>query len=102
MQYAQIVAESFSGSGSHDNSRTFIYGLDRISQTRTFSSGATQTSYYVHDGHGSTRALTDQTGNVTDTYDYDAFAWASNSRPKKPLLDRVDRNSELDPLKNSL
>ncbi|MGA8367822.1 MAG: RHS repeat-associated core domain-containing protein, partial [Candidatus Acidiferrales bacterium] len=36
-------------------------------------SGGTQTSYYVYDGHGSVRALTDQTGNVTDTYDYDAF-----------------------------
>lgn len=29
--------------------------------------------YYVYDGHGSTRALTDSNGAVTDTYDYDAF-----------------------------
>jgi RHS repeat-associated protein len=27
----------------------------------------------VHDGHGSVRAITDQNGAVTDTYDYDAF-----------------------------
>jgi YD repeat-containing protein len=27
----------------------------------------------LRDGHGSTRGLTDPTGNVTDTYDYDAF-----------------------------
>jgi RHS repeat-associated protein len=29
--------------------------------------------YFVYDGHGSVRALTDTTGTVTDTYDYDAF-----------------------------
>src|SRR5258707_668843 len=29
--------------------------------------------YFVHDGHGSVRAITGQNGAVTDTYDYDAF-----------------------------
>ncbi len=29
--------------------------------------------YYLYDGHGSVRALADTSGNVTDTYDYDAF-----------------------------
>ncbi|MGA8366927.1 MAG: RHS repeat-associated core domain-containing protein, partial [Candidatus Acidiferrales bacterium] len=69
---AQVVMENLSGSGSHDTSRSYFYGLERISQYRQFS-GGTQTSYYIYDGHGSVRALTDQTGNVTDTYDYDAF-----------------------------
>jgi len=32
-----------------------------------------QTSYYHYDGQGSTRALTDENGNVTDTYTYSAF-----------------------------
>lgn len=39
-----------------------------ISQTR-----GTKTSYYLYDGHGSTRELTDEAGNITDTYPYDAF-----------------------------
>lgn len=30
-------------------------------------------SYYVHDGHGSVRALADESGKVTDKYVYDAF-----------------------------
>lgn len=30
-------------------------------------------SYYVYDGHGSVRALADDSGKVTDTYNYDAF-----------------------------
>ena len=29
--------------------------------------------YYVYDGHGSTRALTNSDGIVTDTYNYDAY-----------------------------
>jgi RHS repeat-associated protein len=43
-------------------------GTDLLSQTR---SGAT--SYYLQDAQGSTRTLTDASGNVTDTYAYTAF-----------------------------
>jgi hypothetical protein len=35
-----------------------VYGLERISQFRSYilnSASHTQTSYYVYDGHGSTR-----------------------------------------------
>lgn len=32
-----------------------------------------QTSYYHYDGEGNTLALTDSNGDVTDTYEYDAF-----------------------------
>jgi hypothetical protein len=74
--YAQVVAENFFGSGTHDSARYFVYGLEGISQQRQFvanNQNQTQISYYLYDGHGSTRALTDTSGNVTDTYDYDAF-----------------------------
>ena len=50
--------------------RQYTYGLDLISRWDT-STG--KSIYYVKDGHGSVRALTDQNGAVTDTYDYDAF-----------------------------
>jgi RHS repeat-associated protein len=72
-----VVGESFSGgTGAQEESHAYVYGLDRISQKRQFTNGAqnlTQLSYYIYDGHGSVRALTDPSGNVTDTYDYDAF-----------------------------
>jgi RHS repeat-associated protein len=76
--YAQVVQESMSGSNSvnRELSRAFVYGLERISQLRSYlinGTSHTQTSYYAYDGHGSTRALTDPNGAVTDTYDYDAF-----------------------------
>ncbi len=97
---AQVVMENLSGSGSHDTSRSYFYGLERISQYRQFS-GGTQTSYYVYDGHGSTRALTDQTGNVTDTYDYDAFGneiHSTGTTPNEFLLRRRAVRFRLAPL----
>ena len=73
--YAQVVSETIAGPGTNRDVRSYVYGLERISQTRQFFNGQnfTQTSYYDYDGHGSVRALTDPNGNVTDTYDYDAF-----------------------------
>jgi RHS repeat-associated protein len=76
--FAQVVYETFSGSTATNRelSHTFVYGLERISQLRSYlinNTSQTQTSYYVYDGHGSTRALTDPNGAATDTYDYDAF-----------------------------
>jgi hypothetical protein len=45
----------------------YLYG-DLISQRRHG-----QSRFYCFDGQGSTRALTDAVGNVTDTYSYSAF-----------------------------
>jgi RHS repeat-associated protein len=46
----------------------YIYGLERISQHRNGG-----VHYYVADGQGSIRALTDTSGTITDTYFYTAF-----------------------------
>jgi YD repeat-containing protein len=62
-----VVEEVLNGSVQ----RTYTYGVRRISQN---SATATPTGqFYVYDGHGSVRALTDGTGAVIDTYEYDAF-----------------------------
>ena len=54
--------------------RSYVYGLEMLEQDRIDTFHLRQsTSYNVYDGHGSVRALTDLTGAVTDTYDYDAF-----------------------------
>jgi RHS repeat-associated protein len=66
--YAQVVDELQSGTVS----RTYSYGLERISEAQSISGTAT-TSFYGYDGHGSVRQLTGSTGAVTDSYDYDAF-----------------------------
>lgn len=63
--YAQVLEE-------RDNSSnllaSYIYGDDLISLNR-----GTGKSYYHYDGLGSTRALTNNAGTITDTYTYDAF-----------------------------
>jgi RHS repeat-associated protein len=62
---SQVVAE-YQPDGTITASYT--YADDLISMTRDG-----QTYWYHFDGLGSTRLLTDSTGVVTDTYDYDAF-----------------------------
>ncbi len=77
--YAQVVDELQSGSVS----RTYSYGLERVSETQSINSTLT-TSFYGYDGHGSVRQLTDSTGTVTDTYDYDAFGNLINQTGSTP------------------
>jgi len=47
---------------------SYIYGNDLICQTRAGIS-----SYYLYDGLGSTRQLTDSSGAITDSYIYEGF-----------------------------
>jgi len=68
--YAQVLAEISNGS----TDVSYTYGDDLISQQR-----AGQAYYYLYDGHGSTRALADGAGSLTDGYDYDAFGVLLNS-----------------------
>jgi len=62
--HVQVVEELSGGAVE----RAYTYGLDLISQRS--SSGV---HYYVYDGHGSVRHLTNASGAVTDSYEYDAF-----------------------------
>jgi RHS repeat-associated protein len=63
--YAQVLEELEGGAAAQ---KLYAYGLGRISLTQP--SG---TSYYVYDGRGSVRALTDASGAATDSYTYDGF-----------------------------
>ncbi len=65
--YAQVL-EEYTPGGIIKVS--YVHGLDLISQNRPAETGK---SFYHVDGLGSTRALTDSSGNVTDRYIYDAF-----------------------------
>ena len=61
--YAQVVTETTS-----TEKINYTYGDDLVSQSRNATS-----SYYLYDGLGSTRALTNDAGVVTDTYNYEVF-----------------------------
>ncbi|MCL4464729.1 MAG: malectin domain-containing carbohydrate-binding protein [Chloroflexi bacterium] len=52
-----------------DGANTYVYGLGLISQTDDLGNQ----TYFLGDGLGSTRALTDAAGEVVATYDYDVF-----------------------------
>ena len=65
--YSQVVEEIFNSSVQ----RTYTYGLQRISQD--WAPPSPTAHFYVYDGHGSVRALTDIVGAITDAYEYDAF-----------------------------
>lgn len=68
--YAQVIEEVV---GSTTTAK-YTYGLDLINQQRDG-----QLSYYQFDGLGSTRTLTDASGQVTDQYNYAAFGELLNS-----------------------
>ena len=60
------VWEEYSANGTVQAS--YVYGNDLISQTR-----GSATSFYLVDGLGSTRLLTDSQGQVLNSYGYEAF-----------------------------
>ena len=76
--YPQVVLET---TGSE--TRQFVYGLQRLSQRRV-SNAAAEARYFGYDGHDSVRLLTDSTGTVTDSYDYDGFGNLINSTGVTP------------------
>ncbi len=62
--YDQVLAEFVDG----EEVASYVYGLDLISQERNGEDW-----FYFVDGLGSTRGLTDGSGEVTDAYWYDAY-----------------------------
>jgi RHS repeat-associated protein len=64
----QVVDEVVSGSVS----RTYAYGLQRVSENQKIS-GTWTPSFYGYDGHGNVRFLTNASGAVGNTYQFDAF-----------------------------
>jgi RHS repeat-associated protein len=78
--YPQVVDE-LNGGGAV--TRTYTYGVQRISQNQVISSTWTP-SFYGYDGMGSVRQLTNSAGAVTDTYEYDAFGNSSTTSGTTP------------------
>ncbi|NVJ51716.1 MAG: RHS repeat-associated core domain-containing protein [Gammaproteobacteria bacterium] len=63
--YAQVVAEV---DNSDVTSKEYLYGDDLISQQQN-----AEQHYFMYDGLGSTRSLSDAAGTISDEYFYDAF-----------------------------
>lgn len=70
--YAQTVQETMTQGGATE-STSYVWGNGLIQQSR-----AGQLNYYHADALGSTKVLTDSSGNVTDAYQYDVFGAVLN------------------------
>ena len=77
--YPQVVEEISGGAVT----RTYTYGLQRISQAQSIS-GTWAPSFYGYDGLGTVRQLTNSAGTITDTYDFDSFGNKINSTGTTP------------------
>jgi RHS repeat-associated protein len=66
--YLQVLEEVVGGAVQ----TRYTYGTSLVSQTRNVSS-TPATSYYGYDAPGNVTFLTDASGSITDTYDYDAW-----------------------------
>lgn len=80
----QVLDELVSGSVT----RTYAYGLQRMSENQLVGSTWTP-SFYGYDGHSSVRFLTNAAGAITDSYDFDAFGMpirTSGSTPKTSCI----------------
>ena len=77
--YSQVLEEIAGGVVK----RVYAYGIQRISQNQLIGNAWTP-SFYGYDGQGSVRLLTDLTGTVSDTYDYDAFGKTINTTGSTP------------------
>ncbi len=63
--------------------KQYTYGLSLLSQ-RQLINGQWVTSFYVYDGQGHVRFLTDGNGNITDSYEYDSFGNLINQTGNTP------------------
>jgi RHS repeat-associated protein len=74
--YPQVVEELTGPIGSGMVTRTYTYGLQRISESLSptlTGNNAWTPSFYSYDGFGTVRQLTNIAGTVTDSYEYDAY-----------------------------
>jgi RHS repeat-associated protein len=81
--YSEVLDELISGAVT----KTYTYGLQRISENQL--SGSTWTpTFYGYDGHGNARFLANSAGTITDTYTFDAFGAqiASTGTTPNPYL----------------
>ena len=71
--YAQVREELPTVGGAPNMS--YVIGDEVLAQCGTTT---TAPSYFLQDGHGNNRQLTQMNGTVSYNYDYDAYPWKSH------------------------
>ena len=106
--YEQVIKETHYDADTGDVTKTVEYtiGLDEIAQTTTeYASGLPSTVsslVFGHDGHGSTRILTDEAGAIAESngtpqiYHYDAYGNAIGFDPEAALTTLLYSGEQFD------
>jgi len=89
--YLQVLEEVVGGAVQ----ARYTYARSIVSQTK-LSGNVPATTFYGYDAHGNVTFLTDATGLVTDTYDYDAWGNLVGGTATTPNT-RLFGGQELDP-----
>jgi hypothetical protein len=80
---SQVIAET---DGSGNIAAIYVRAGDELLEVMRPAGGATWTTRFVHhDGLGSVRALTDETGTTTDSRGYEAFGTKNTEAGNDPL-----------------
>jgi uncharacterized protein RhaS with RHS repeats len=79
--------------------KIYDYGLDLVAQSEfePIAQSLKSTAFFCYDLHGSVRALTDETGAITDAYTYDAFGIQLSQQVRNPVsgsLEPVSANNQ--------
>jgi RHS repeat-associated protein len=85
--YAQVIEEKDPlAASSQELKKVNLYGHDLIS-TEERGTGVSPVSsiYYAYDGLGSVRSITDTTGDLQETYDYDAYGTLIGLAKRNPI-----------------
>jgi RHS repeat-associated protein len=87
----QVLEETVGGAVQ----RVYTYGFQRISENQIIDNQWTP-SFYVYDGGGSVRQLTNSAGVVTDEYEYDAYGNSFTKQGTTPNV-YLYRGEQFDP-----
>jgi RHS repeat-associated protein len=72
--YAQVIEEKQPLDTASPLKKVNLYGHDLIAtESRSVGVSPVSSIFYNYDGLGSVRSITNATGNLTETYDYDAY-----------------------------
>jgi RHS repeat-associated protein len=90
--YAQVIEEKdpLEAAGSQLK-KVNLYGHDLIStESRSVGVSPTSSIYYSYDGLGSVRSISNSTGQLTETYDYDAYGTLIGLAKRNPVSGQLE------------
>jgi RHS repeat-associated protein len=89
--YAQVIEEKQPLDTTSPLKKVNLYGHDLISsEERGTGVSPVSSIYYAYDGLGSVRSITDTTGTLQETYDYDAYGTLIGLAKRNPVSGQLE------------